>query len=96
VAWRLVVAAGGARRWTGAVAGLVVGIIAHPLGWLFYAAYGAVRGRLPVDHPLDVVAAATVLSLPSIGLLGWISAPLGALFGYLVLSLKAARARRSE
>jgi hypothetical protein len=31
VSWRLVVATNEARRWTGAVAGLVVGIVAHPL-----------------------------------------------------------------
>jgi hypothetical protein len=91
--WRLVVATNEARRWTGALAGLGVGIVAHPLCWLLYFAYGAARGQFPVDNPLKIVAAATLLTIPSLGLLGLISAPLGALLGYLAMGLKSTRVR---
>jgi hypothetical protein len=91
--WRLVVATNEARRRTGALAGLGVGIVVHPLCWLLYFAYGAARGQFPVDNPLTVVAGAALLTISSLGLLGWISAPLGALLGFLVVALKSTWAR---
>jgi Na+/proline symporter len=90
VAWRVVEAPDATPGRRGARAGLIAGLAAHPLCWLLFGAQGLARGRFPSGSPEQVAATFFVLLWPlaaSLGALGWISAPLGAVIGYLAAAL---------
>lgn len=88
LAWRLAVATHGSRPWRGALAGLVVGFVSHPLCWFLLLAYQtarepAVRSQSPYDILWGQLFMTLWLSVSSLGLVGWMSMPLGAALGYL-------------
>jgi hypothetical protein len=100
VIWRVVVATTEAAPRRGARAGLLVGIVTHPLCSLGFSAYILARSPLPGRPPISslifsLVFTTTWLTVTSLGVLGWISAPLGALLGYLTVCLRAAIVPRS-
>src|SRR5271166_5420122 len=88
-AWRAMVATtdSGARH--GAAAGFVVGLAAHPVGWVLYLIVHVLREPIPAGQSVYAmafgVAAMTVtFTFSSLVFLGWMSAPLFAALGYLV------------
>src|SRR4051794_31608479 len=98
LAWRFVVRTDEGQRWSGAVAGLVVGIVAHPLCWMFYSASSLVldRSRFSGVNPVVFVLFTTTLAtLPSLFGLGWLSAPLCALLGFITADVRSAIHRRA-
>jgi len=91
--WRFTVGAEGASRWRGALAGLTVGLAAHPVCWLFYSVYavasGVIGGGFSVrDLATTAVGVTVVATIWSVCVVGGITAPLGALLGYLVQGFK--------
>jgi hypothetical protein len=95
VVWWLSVArprqAGVAR---GAVAGLISGLVAHPVTWYILICFnwalialsirdGPSAGQEPMT-PLSGLLGALVYSLASIVVMGWITIPVGAVVGALV------------
>ena len=67
----------------GALAGLVVGLLAHPLCWFLVTAFQTVRDPILRDASyrnigFDLVFMSIWISVSSLGLVGWITAPLGA------------------
>lgn len=95
LAWWLVMVRWGKRGpWAGALAGAASGGLAHYVCWYLQilsanACYLATGGCLsslgepPVD-PLTGLAGALVLSLASLVFFGWVTVPVGALFGALL------------
>jgi hypothetical protein len=87
-AWRLIVARSDCPPWRGAVAGLVVGFVAHPLCWFLMILYQtacdpSLRRASAHDVLFNLVFVTSWTSFASLGLVGWISMPLGAALGYL-------------
>ena len=85
LSWRFVVRITQAPRSRGAVAGLIVGLGAHPIGIFLYFAATLVFEPAQI-HPYDPLLIAfsvfLVGTIASLLLLGWFSAILGALIGF--------------
>jgi len=98
IAWRLIAGAPGSGPGRGALAGLVVGLLAHPLCWLLLAAYqiaGVPEARSRSVHDLifDLGFMTVWISISSLGLIGWITGPLGAALGYAAKRFTASTSR---
>ncbi|HEX8201580.1 MAG TPA: hypothetical protein VF590_13935 [Isosphaeraceae bacterium] len=101
VAWRMVVATTAAGPRQGARAGLVTGLVAHPLACLMFAGAMLAGTRMPRGQSVGSWAVALALATAwltamSLGVLGWISAPLGALLGSLTVGLRRALVPRAN
>lgn len=87
-AWRLIVRTPDSRPRRGALAGLAVGFLAHPLCWFLLTLILTLRDPAQRDLPLrDTVAnlifMPLLISISSVGIVGWISMPVGAAIGYV-------------
>jgi hypothetical protein len=96
VAWRVIVATKDSPPRRGTLAGLFVGIVAHPLCWFLVFGYQIARDPSLRSQSLqDVVFNLTFMTLwattSSFGILGWISSPLGAMLGYLMKRINRRR-----
>jgi hypothetical protein len=93
-AWRFVAGPAGSPLCRGARAGLIAGLAAHPLCWLLYGAQGLARGQFAVGGPAGLAMFFLLLLWPTaatLGALGWISGPLGALIGVVVAVITSTR-----
>jgi len=72
-------------RWSGAVAGAVTGVAAHPLAWYaFMVGLSGARSSLsePTVNPLEAVPGALVFSVMSCFIAGWLTVPVGGALGF--------------
>ena len=86
-AWRLIVATPESSSVRGAFAGLVAGIVAHPLCWFLLLVFQTVwdpnlRRQSLTNIFFNVVFMTLLMTISSLGLVGWITAPIGATLGY--------------
>jgi hypothetical protein len=93
VSWRLIVRTPDSRPRFGALAGLVVGFAAHPLCWFLILAYQtaldpSLRSQSAYDVLFSQIFMTLWMSVSSLGLVGWVSMPLGAAIGYLARRIK--------
>ena len=94
VAWRLIVATTDSALRLGAWAGLVVGLVAHPLCWFLYLFVHVAREPIPAGQSVysmgfGVAFMTAVYTFSSLMILGWMSVPLCAALGYLAKWIKA-------
>lgn len=78
------------RKRVGVMAGAAIGLLAHPLSWLIFVSLSLVAdpvaGEQATTRLADAAASVPALSLFSLLLAGWLTAPLGAALGYLLAS----------
>lgn len=87
-AWRLIVRTPDSRPRRGALAGLAVGFLAHPLCWFLLTLISILRdptqrGLSLQDMVSSLIFMMVWLSISSLGIVGLISMPVGAAIGYV-------------
>ena len=91
--WLLLARSNRVTLWRGLSAGLLTGLVAHPLAWYFAILYFYVSGARnslgeAIVNPLVGVWASLVFSLLSWLFFGWLTGPAGALVGGIVAYLQ--------
>ena len=87
LSWRFVVATRESKPRRGIWAGVLVGLLGHPLCWFLATLVPilrdpSLRGQSLGDTAFNLVFMTLLMSFSSLGLVGWISIPLAATLGY--------------
>lgn len=93
-AWRFAADPAGSPGRRGARAGLIVGLASHPLCWPLFGAKGLAGGQFQIASPAQAAKFFLLLlwtTVTTLGVLGWISAPLGAMIEYLAGVISSTR-----
>jgi hypothetical protein len=95
VAWRAMVRWKDAGPWRGLVAGLLAGVVCHPVFSLFIGIYTLAReGTTSLSSALSFLSTAVMFSLSSLVLYGWVSVPVGMLLGFVAQAVRRLALRR--
>jgi hypothetical protein len=78
---------------SGAGYGLMTGLAAHPLCWFLYFSTHLIWGdsfhfKTPKEWLFLLTVGVLLASVSSLGMVGWLSGPVGALLGYLTFRIR--------
>jgi hypothetical protein len=96
VLWRAVVRRNDAGPWRGLAAGLLTGVVCHPVFCLFFGIYTLVRegGAASPGRTVSFLSTMVMFSGSSLVLYGWVSAPAGMLLGFMTQAIRKLATRR--
>jgi hypothetical protein len=95
VMWKAIVRWKDAGPWRGLVAGLLAGVVCHPVFSLFVGISTLAReGTTSLSSALSFLSTALMFSLSSLVLYGWVSVPAAMVLGYVTQAVRRLAMRR--